>query len=259
MGLHGHEMNDKDNSMKRMKIVVLAAVLAVGANAPGTTDSNEFSRLVESMNKNRTAPVEEIPATDYALTVGGQPVFARQARVSAFPLNQVWPGYQRPLAQTEIASFAAWDHVGAGGGRGRQRPPGARRCGCGRGPPGSRPSVEGDTIRFTIAKPGQYTVEVNGTHRALHLFANPPEEAAADPRNPNVLYFGPGVHCPGLIRLTSGQTVYLAGGAVVYGAILAEKAENIVIRGCGILDGSKFDRMALHRSDLSVRLRQHPH
>jgi hypothetical protein len=60
-----------------------------------------------------------------------------------------------------------------------------------------------------------------------------------------VIYFGPGVHCAGLVRVRSGQTVYLAGGAVVYGAILAERERDITVRGRGILDGSGFDRYDL--------------
>jgi len=189
------------------------------------------------------APVEEIPATNYAVTVNGQPVFTHHARVSAHPLNQVWPGYQRPLDQTEIASFASWDMtapvevvvVSARPVREVRVRPSSR---------GIRPVVDGNTIRFTLAKPGQLTVEVNGTHQALHLFANPQEEKAPAPKDTNVRYFGPGVHCPGVITMTSNQTVYLAGGAVVYGIIVAEKADNITIRGRGILDGSKFDRFS---------------
>ena len=44
--------------------------------------------------------------------------------------------------------------------------------------------------------------------------------------------------------MESNQTVYLAGGAVVYGLVVAEKSHNISIRGRGILDGSKFSRNA---------------
>ncbi len=185
---------------------------------------------------------EEAAVTDYVLTVAHQPVSVYPARVSACPFNQVWPGYQRPKSQTEIASFASWDmaapvEVVVESARPvqtvRVRPQAA----------GIVPQVEGDTIRFAVAKPGQYTVEVNGAHRALHLFGNPPEEAVPDPRDPLVIYYGPGVHCPGLIRMQSGQTVYLAAGAVVYGAILAEKAENLCLRGRGILDGSRIDRL----------------
>jgi hypothetical protein len=187
-------------------------------------------------------PVEEDASLDFVLTLNGAPAPLHRARVSAHPLNQVWPGYQRPKSQTELASFASWDQTGpvevvAVSARPVQtvqvRPAAS----------GIVPEVEGDTIRFTVARPGQYTLEVNGSAQALHLFANPPEENIPDPDDPTVRYFGPGVHCPGLIRLESGQTLYLAAGAVVYGAILAEKAENIVIRGRGILDGSKIDRL----------------
>ena len=194
------------------------------------------------------APVEEDAAVDYVLTIGGQPVFTYPARVSAVPLNQVWPGYQRPKSQTEMASFASWDMTGPVEVQVisarpvqsvRVRPSAA----------GIAPRVEGDAIRFTISRPGQYTLEVNGMHRALHLFANPPEQNAPDPQDPNVRYFGPGVHCPGVITLTGSQTVYLAGGAVVYGIIVAENAENIIIRGRGILDGSKFGRTDWENAD----------
>ncbi|MDA1085487.1 MAG: glycosyl hydrolase family 28 protein [Verrucomicrobia bacterium] len=187
------------------------------------------------------APVEETPSADYTLAVNAQPVFVHQARVSAQPINQVWPGYQRPLEQTELAAFATWDMAGpvdvvvvsARPIRDVKVRPASR---------GVEPSQEGQTLRFTLDRPGPITVEVNGMHRALHLFANAPEADAPDPSDPTVRTFGPGVHCPGVIRMTSGQTVYLAGGAVVYGAIIAEHAENIVIRGRGILDGSKFSR-----------------
>lgn len=187
------------------------------------------------------APVEEEPAAEYTLTVNGRPVFVHKARVSAHPLNQVWPGYQRPLAQSEIAAFASWDmaepvEIGIVSARPvhevRVRPSSR----------GIHPVVDGQVIRFTLDKPGQLTVEVNGTHQALHLFANPLEEQPPDRDDPRVRYFGPGVHCPGVMRMESHQTVYLAGGAVVYGAIVAEGAEDIAIRGRGILDGSRFDR-----------------
>jgi len=187
------------------------------------------------------APVEEIPAADYSVTINGQPLFVYQARVSAQPINQVWPGYQRPMEQTEQAAFAAWDMSGPV----EVAVMSARPIREVKVRPSSRaitPRCDGQTIRFTLDRPGQITVEVNGMHRALHLFANPPEVAIPDSSDPCVRFFGPGVHCPGLINMTSGQTVYLAGGAVVYGAILAENAEHLVIRGRGILDASRFAR-----------------
>ena len=187
-------------------------------------------------------PEEETPSADYRMTVAGEAVPVQQARVSACLMNQVWPGYQRPLNQTEIAAFASWEMVGEAEvvvessrpvSEVRVRPRSAA----------IEAQVKGKSIRFTVPGPGQYVVEVNDHHCALHLFVNPPEEKAPEGPGAQVRYFGPGVHCPGVIELKSGQTLYLAGGAVVYGVVRAENAENIVIRGRGILDGSKFDRM----------------
>ena len=66
------------------------------------------------------------------------------------------------------------------------------------------------------AKPANLTIEPNGNgERPLHLFANPPEADPPDPASKDVIYFGPGVHDVTTIRPKSGQTVYLAGGAIL--------------------------------------------
>jgi hypothetical protein len=190
------------------------------------------------------APAEEIPADDFAVVIDGLPVFTHRARVSAYPVNQFLRPYQRPLEQTELASFASWEmsapvEVEVQSFRPVNsvivRPRSA----------GVVPETDGDFIRFTIRRPGQYVVEVNDYHKALHLFADPPERDIPDPADPDVTYFGPGVHCAGLVPVRSGQTVYLAAGAVVYGAILAEHEHDITVCGRGILDGSRFDRYDL--------------
>jgi hypothetical protein len=187
------------------------------------------------------APAEEPLSQDYELTVGGQSVPVYLCRVSAWPINQLWPGYQRPLDQTELASFAYWDMDGPAEVEVvSHRPveavairPTAR---------GIRPAVEGGRIRFRLEGAGPVVVEVNGWHLALHLFASPPAAPRPQGRAPEVLYFGPGVHRPGKICLESHQTVYLAGGAVVYGAVEARGASGIRILGRGILDVSGFER-----------------
>ncbi|MFH1570658.1 MAG: glycosyl hydrolase family 28 protein, partial [Gemmatimonadota bacterium] len=79
-------------------------------------------------------------------------------------------------------------------------------------------------------------------HRVLHLFASPPEAGAPDPADPGVRYFGPGIHRPGRITLESGQTAYLAAGAVVYGSIHARGASHLRVAGRGILDVSPYER-----------------
>jgi polygalacturonase len=108
---------------------------------------------------------------------------------------------------------------------------------------GIKPTISGDTIAFTIEKPANLTIELNNEiTRAVHLFANPIEANPPSKNDPNVVYFGPGVHDAGSIPVKSNQTVYIAGGAVVHGVIHAENMENITVTGHGIIDGSIYDR-----------------
>jgi hypothetical protein len=77
--------------------------------------------------------------------------------------------------------------------------------------------VSGNQVTFKVDKPGPLVVEVNGDWRkSLQLFVDPWDDAAPDPHDPKVIYFGPGIHKVPEIRAGSGQTVYLAGGAFVY-------------------------------------------
>ena len=55
--------------------------------------------------------------------------------------------------------------------------------------------MEGDTLTFTLTQPRNLSIEVNGEiFDNLQLFANPLETDRPDPRDPDVIYFGPGVH-----------------------------------------------------------------
>ena len=198
------------------------------------------------------APAGEKLFEDYTLRVNGQAVPVYVCRVSAMPFDQVWPGYQRPLDQTELAGFAYWGMSGPVQVEVTvKRPfhsvvvrPISR---------GIHPTVQGQRITFQLSRPGQFTVELDGPHHALHLFADPPEEEAPKAGDPNVLYFGPGVHRPGKIQLKSGQTVYVAGGAVVYAMIEGHGVSGVRILGRGIIDSSEFARGQGRRLNSPVR------
>lgn len=98
------------------------------------------------------------------------------------------------------------------------------------------------TVTFAISEPDTYTVMFNDSpERAVHIFANPLEEDVPDPNDENVIYIGPGEWNMYKIDVESGQTVYVAGGAVVHGRIIAENEENITIKGRGIIDGSRVN------------------
>jgi len=204
------------------------------------------------------APQGEPASEDFTLKVNEEEVFVYRARVSAWPINQVWPGYQRPLDQTELASFSYFDCSGVV----RIELTSAREFSSAKVLPRSLeivPEVKGRTIRFDMDGPGQLVVELDGYHHAFHLFANPIESDEPDHEDPSVRYFGPGIHHPGIISLSSNETVYITGGAIVHGIIEAKGADNIRIAGRGILDASGFGRfegpnMVYLRSCTDVRV-----
>jgi hypothetical protein len=107
------------------------------------------------------------------------------------------------------------------------------------------PTVAGQRLTFSLKEPKPVTIEVNGNWvGALHLFANPPEAPAPRPDDPNVIYFGPGIHEVAGVKVGSGKTVYVAAGAVVKGTadgrgpVFTLEGEHIVLRGRGVIDGS---------------------
>lgn len=137
---------------------------------------------------------------------------------------------------------------------------------------GIRHEVAGNTVRFSLDQPRNLSVEVNGDiFRNLHLSANAVEESPPSPADPDVIYFGPGLHIldypvpppatppsatvtsPGspidparresfrqaqrrTLRVPSGKTVYLAPGAVVRGRILFDQVENARLLGRGMVE-----------------------
>ena len=113
------------------------------------------------------------------------------------------------------------------------------------------PVVKGREISFEAVPGDRLTLEVNGDEiHSLHIFANPEETEEFDPADPNVLYFGPGEHTVSRLIVRSGQTLYLAPGAVLYGEMFQREkggayspvvsliGDNIKVRGRGIIDGS---------------------
>jgi len=193
------------------------------------------------MLKITNIPQGETISELYEIRLNGTPAKANFARVSAMPFNCNWPNHQRPLDQTEEAAFINFAMsepvcVEVTAKKAFQeavvRPL----------HDGIIPEVAGNTVKFTIEKPGQYILELDGWHNALHIFANPDVDYGVNPEDENVIYFPAGVHHPGIIQMESNQTLYIDKDAVVYGAVIAVQARNIKILGDGILDGSWEER-----------------
>ena len=102
-------------------------------------------------------------------------------------------------------------------------------------------TIEGNTLQFSLKKPANLSVEVNGDiFHNLHLFANPLDTFKVDKKNPDLIYFGPGIHHVegGEFRIPSGKTVYVAGGVVMMGRMLIENVHDVKLLGRGIIDPS---------------------
>jgi hypothetical protein len=106
---------------------------------------------------------------------------------------------------------------------------------------GIKVEIQGDGFRFLLPRPMNLSVEVDGNlDDPLFIFANP--ELANPPAkgDPKVKYYEGGrIHDAGEILLEDGETLYLEGGAVVRAVVRARGANNVAVRGPGILDAGQ--------------------
>ena len=100
-----------------------------------------------------------------------------------------------------------------------------------------------DRLVLLVARPCTFSVEPNEYERPLFVFADPPARDVPDLASPRVKAFGPGVHrVPGdVVKLGSGETLYLARGAVLQAAVYGT-GEDLRVCGRGILDGGRWAR-----------------
>ena len=176
------------------------------------------------------APVGEVLATNFAVTVEQKFVPVYLAKVAATVTG--------PVHHAKILPSAS----------------------------GIVPVVHGNRVTFTITQPLPLTLEINGDWvGSLHLFANPLEIDPPRPDDPNVIYYGPGIHEVDGVVVPSGKTVYIAGGAIVRGkpasgrngATFLLQGTNITFRGRGIMDGSlcpthSRQMLAVHGTNIVV-------
>lgn len=178
----------------------------------------------------------------FKVMCGDKQIGVYDCDVSAYPLNQVWPGYQRPFEQTEPTSYLS---VGCNSALLLDITP-QKEFKKVTVRPLSRnitPEIMGDTVRIKFPGPGQYSVEFDDTHHVLTVFINPQKTFDVSEDDPNVIYFGAGVHyMEKIIELSDNQTVYIDKNAVVYGGIKAVGKKNVSILGYGVLDNSYVNR-----------------
>ncbi len=185
----------------------------------------------------------EFENDDYAVTVNGKECPVRACRVSAKPFNRTWPGKQRDMSQTELASFVFFeadedvtlsvkvkDDFDKAVIRPLDKDVNFVRS--------------GNEITFTLTQQGSYVLEPFGEHRVLHIFFNAVKEYPDAKKA--TYYFGPGLHFPGCITLRDNDTVYIDREAIVFGSLYSEGCKNVRIYGGGILDNSNEERIVEH-------------
>lgn len=219
-----------------MKILMLAGLLVLPAFVLGATNVRTWSM-----------PAGEEASSDFKVEADGVSVFVSVAHVAPADAQLRWKEMDDVAHSGEyfgIASFASFD----------MRAPVIVRVTCrdevkqAKILPtsyGMEPKIEGQQVTFSIDHPGDLTIEINGdTTSSLHLFANPWETNVPAADDLNTIYFGPGIHeVSDPVRVDSGKTLYLAGGAVLRGVgrngpVVEMIGTNVALRGRGIIDGS---------------------
>ena len=107
--------------------------------------------------------------------------------------------------------------------------------------------INNKRISFDLNYQTNYVLTYNNDYKtAIHIFTNEieknpitEEQANADPL---ITYVGPGLYKADSIPVAEGGTLYLAGGAYVYGDIHCEVVNNITLRGHGIISGDIYTR-----------------
>jgi hypothetical protein len=103
---------------------------------------------------------------------------------------------------------------------------------------GIRPERHGAVITFRIPGPVKLSITRPGDHFAdatmLFLLGSPPAHSDVTASTPNVRYYGPGVHHEE-IDARSGDRIYLAPGAVVFGSLNLWQVHDVHVQGRGMI------------------------
>jgi hypothetical protein len=103
---------------------------------------------------------------------------------------------------------------------------------------GIRPVHAGATITFRIPGPVKLSVTRPGDHFAdadmLFLLGSPPDESHITAKTAGIRYYGPGVHQE-QIEAQSGDHIYLAAGAVVFGSLNLWQVHDVRVEGRGMI------------------------
>jgi hypothetical protein len=172
--------------------------------------------LVKTQLVTWPAPAGVAAAKDWGLKVNGQEVFVYAARVREQKFEPKGAIYSHQLnGPADEAGAALFDFEGRV--EVEVKPTrGFKSVAILPTSAGVKHEVKDGVIRFAMDKPRALSVLLDGEDEyVLHLLPDAPEKDVPDPRAEGVVYFGPGLHEVEQVVVKPGQTVYLAGGAVL--------------------------------------------
>ncbi|KAI1344163.1 putative transmembrane protein [Xylariaceae sp. FL0016] len=126
---------------------------------------------------------------------------------------------------------------------------------------GVQTAITNREISFTLTQPqNNIVLELNGDiFNVLHLWSDiiepDPITPAQAANNSAIIYYGEGYHTldEDFVSVGSGQTLYLAPGAVLAGSIYIQNVSSVTVRGRGILYKPSYGAILIENSkDVTV-------
>ena len=155
------------------------------------------------------------PSRDFEVSVEGSNVPVYRVRVRSEILTKPGLWSHRPNAPAESASFAILDLAKPARISVRPSRPFSSAAVLPKNA-GVQCEVCDGAIVFAISRPCHLTVALDGSDKnPLHLLVSTPLPTDELKASPQVIRIGPGAHDTGGIKLSSGQTLVIEGGAVL--------------------------------------------
>lgn len=201
-----------------------------------------FSKFEDKRERLKWFRPFQLPvSTDYAVKVNGLEVPVYGCRITKYPFNRSWPGFQRPYEQSVDASYInlisdetlTVEVTVKRAYRKAMLKPYSKNL---------KLNVCGDTVTFTLRENGNFILALDDYQHCLYVF----NHKRVPCENPQAVthYFGAGIHNAGKIVLKDNESVYLEKDAYVFGCVFAENAKNIRVYGNGVFDDGCEARIA---------------
>ena len=257
--------------IKNLPLVFAISFMALTGALYSCTDSRIETEITEPETEitepetEATKPEPEFYNTNFAVAVNDRYIPVHTCKVAPKDPERRWKAMDdvvNSYLYFDTAAFAYFDLTGSGADIRISYPQKIHSVKILPSAAAISSSVQDNSVSFHLDRPANLTIEINGDYiNSLHLFANPPETDIPDRNDPNVIFFGPGVHEVSNIPVGNDKTLYIAEGAIIKGVIdpsenwyyhndgsglkgyvplIDVRGKNIKIRGRGIIDCSEI-------------------